>query len=240
MRLGPLTEHQTDLLVRAGALAGAATVLGMAARRSSPGAWTSAAAVALPLTTRGVTGHWPMAATLAKALPVEIEHRLTVQRPVEEVFDAWRRLEDLPETLRHVEHVEVLDEGLSQWTASTPAGKVEWIAEIVHERRPHLLAWRSLADSDILHEGRLELSPWRGGRGTLLDLRMRIGGGRAGNGFRRRSARAAVAALMRPALALEVREDLRRFKNRLEAGEVPTTEGQPTGDRRMLELGNPF
>lgn len=240
MRLGSLSEQQTDLILRAGALAGAATVLGFAARRSTPGAWTGAAAVALPLAARGVTGHWPLAEAVGKGLPVEIESRVTIERPIEEVFDAWRRLEDLPESFRHVERVEELGDGLSRWAAMTPAGRVEWIAEIVQERRPELLSWRSLTDSDVLHEGRIELSPWRGGRGTLLDVRMRIGTGRAGNGLRRSRARAVVAALLRPALAREVHEDVRRFKNRCEAGEVPSTEGQPSGQRSAIELGNPF
>jgi uncharacterized membrane protein len=32
----------------------------------------------------------------------------------------------------------------------------------------------------------------------------------------------------------EVREDLRRFKQLLEAGEIPTTRGQPSGHRSLL------
>jgi len=36
--------------------------------------------------------------------------------------------------------------------------------------------------------------------------------------------------------AIEVREDLRRFKQLLEAGEIPTTRGQPSGRRRLFGL----
>lgn len=240
MRLGSLNERQTDFLVRAGALAGAATVLGAAARRNTTGAWTGATVVALPLAARGVTGHWPLQGTLRNAVPVEVSTRLAIERPLEEVFDAWRRLEELPAVLRHLESVEQLGDGRSRWRARTPAGEVEWGAEIVEERRPELLRWRSLPGSQIEQDGRLSLSSWRQGDATLLDLRLRIGAGdRSGNGATGARARAAVAALVRPALALEIREDLRRFKNRLEAGEVPTTVGQPSGDRAPIEITNP-
>lgn len=244
MRIGSLSPRQSDLIVRAGALAGAATALGLAARRRTAGAWTGAAALALPLATRGVTGQWPLESTLKNAVPIDVSTRLAIEAPAEEVFDAWRRLEELPGILRHVESVEQLGGGRSHWRAGTPAGEVEWDAEIVEERRPELLRWRSLPGSDVIHEGRLQLTPWRNGHGTLFDLRLHVGsGGRNGDGVKGRAAgraRAAVAALIRPALELEIREDLRRFKNRLEAGEVPTTEGQSSGERARLSPSNPF
>jgi uncharacterized membrane protein len=40
---------------------------------------------------------------------------------------------------------------------------------------------------------------------------------------------AAAARLLRKIPEHQVREDLRRFKNVIETGEVPTTEGQPSG-----------
>jgi uncharacterized membrane protein len=40
---------------------------------------------------------------------------------------------------------------------------------------------------------------------------------------------AAVARLLGRDAATEIREDLRRFKQLLETGEVPTTHGQPRG-----------
>lgn len=243
MRIGSLDERKSDLIVRAGVLAGAATALGLAARRRTTGAWTGAAALALPLATRGVTGRWPLESTLKNAVPVEVATKLAIEAPAEEVFDAWRRLEELPRILRHVEAVEQLGNGRSRWTAKTPAGEVEWRAEIIEERRPELLRWRSLPGSDVVHEGRLQLHPWRNGHGTLFDLRLHVGAGGRGNGLKGLAGgrtRAAVAALIRPALELEIREDLRRFKSRLEAGEVPTTEGQPSGERARISPTNPL
>ena len=39
----------------------------------------------------------------------------------------------------------------------------------------------------------------------------------------------ALASLLNPAFSQMIKEDIRRFKNTLEAGEVPTIEGQPRG-----------
>jgi len=240
MRRADPESRPVDLLVRAGVLAGAATAVAFAARRRTAAAWSGAAAVALPLAARGVTGRWPLGRPLESALPVAVRAHLSIARRPAEVYDAWRRLEDLPQVLRHVLSVEPLDDGLWRWRARTPAGTVdtpagtlEWQAAIEEERPGERLRWRSLPGSEIQHEGTLELRPGRAGEGTSLDLDLRIGA--AGP-----RARAAVAALLRPALALEIREDLRRFKNRLEAGEVPTTEGQPAGERSRFAPRNVF
>jgi hypothetical protein len=45
---------------------------------------------------------------------------------------------------------------------------------------------------------------------------------------------------MQPAVERQMHEDLRRFKSLLEAGEAPTTEGQPTGERGLIDLRNPL
>jgi hypothetical protein len=37
-----------------------------------------------------------------------------------------------------------------------------------------------------------------------------------------------------------VQEDLRRFKSLMEAGEIPTTDGQPAGKRSAINPHNPF
>lgn len=227
-----LKPRNQEGLLRAGALAGAATLLGLAARRRTAGAWTGAAALALPLAVRGVSGHWPLEESLRDP-SIDVRTTLTIERPPREVFDAWRDLEKLPAILRHLESVEELGDGRSRWVARTPLGSVEWRAEVVEERPGELLRWRSLEGSEVEQEGTLEMSPWRSDDATLLRLHLRAahrGGAPTGP----------VAALLRPALVREIEEDLRRFKNRMEAGEVPTTEGQPAGERSAFAPSNPF
>lgn len=233
----PRTESITkpndqEALLRIGALAGAATLLGLAARRRTAGAWTGAAALALPLAVRGVAGHWPLEDALRDP-SIDVRATLTIDRPPREVFDAWRDLEKLPEILRHLKTVEEQGDGRSRWVARTPLGTVEWRAEVVEERPGELLRWRSLEGSEVEQEGSLEMRPWRSDDSTVLRLHLHAA-------HRRGAPTGPAAALLRPALAREIEEDLRRFKARMEAGEVPTTEGQPAGQRSTLAPSNPF
>ena len=80
--------------------------------------------------------------------------------------------------------------------------------------------------------GSLHFDHWRDG-GTLVraDFRFVPPAGAAG---------VAVTALLQPLLEREIHEDLRRFKHVLEAGELPTTEGQPHGRRGLLDLHDPL
>jgi uncharacterized membrane protein len=213
---------------RTAALAGAGLLLGAALRRRSPAAIAAAAAAALPLVWHGTTGRWPLPAKL-RTSPVIVKTRLVIWRPAPQVYEAWRAFDRLPAILRHVDTVEVLDERRSRWSVRAPGGKhIEWDAEITEDRPGEVLAWQSLPESPLQQLGSLHFDPWRDG-GTLLrvDLRLLPPAGAAGT---------AVAALLQPLVEREIHEDLRRFKRSLEAGEVPTTEGQPHGARGRLDI----
>lgn len=227
-----------ERLIRAGMLAGAAAALGAAAAtrrsRSSAAAWTGAAAVAAPLATRGMTGEWPVPRALRRTAPLDLTETLVIDRSPEEVYDAWRDLEKLPGILRHLETVQVLGDTRSRWVARTPNGRrLEWEAEITEDRRGEILRWRSVPQSKIDTQGHVKLRPWRPDGGTMIEVRLRFApltGGLPG----------AAASLARPVLAQGVREDMRRFKNRMEAGEVPRTEGQTHGERSPFAPSSPF
>jgi uncharacterized membrane protein len=104
---------------------------------------------------------------------------------------------------------------------------VEWDSEITADRPGERLAWHSLPGSDVLHAGSVRFEPSTGGRGTLVRvmLHYRAPAGRLGAGL---------AKLVGADPNSTVREDLRRFKNLIEAGEIPTTRGQPSGRRSFL------
>ena len=61
-----------------------------------------------------------------------------------EVYDFWRRLDNLPEFMAHLEEVRPDGNGRSHWRASAPFGRtVEWDAEITEDVPGQLIAWRS-------------------------------------------------------------------------------------------------
>jgi uncharacterized membrane protein len=154
---------------------------------------------------------------------VIVEEAVTVNRPLPELYQFWRELENLPRFMQHLESVERVTETLSRWRARGPGGSiVEWNAETINDVPNQVIGWRSLEGSDVVSAGSVNFDDAGPDRGTRIRVRLQYSppGGKAG---------AAVAKLLRRDAATEIREDLRRFKQLLEAGEVPTTKGQPRG-----------
>ncbi len=167
-------------------------------------------------------------------LPNEIDATVTIGSPRQEAYAFWKRIENLPLFMKNLDSVEDLGNGRSRWVAKTPAGgRVEWEAETLLDREGELLSWRSLPGSEVYNAGTVRFEEAPSGRGTTVRVHMELvpPGGVV--------ARAA-ARLLGPITTQQVREDLRRFKNLMEAGEIPTTSGQPAGRRHALHLHNPL
>ena len=146
---------------------------------------------------------------------VAVDESVTINRPIEELYRFWRNLENLPRFMRHLESVERITDTLSRWRAKAPAGtSVEWNAEIINEVPNQVIGWRSIEGSDVVSAGSVNFDDAGPGRGTRLRVRMQYSppGGKIG---------AAIARLVGRDAATEIREDLRRFKQLVETGEVP-------------------
>lgn len=156
---------------------------------------------------------------LAGPRGVNVCEAVTIQRSADELYREWRNLESLPEKMKHVQSVEELSDGTSHWSATGPAGKTfEWDAEILQDIPGKLISWRSLPGADVTSAGSVNFDD-AADHGTRVTVRLQYDppGGKIG---------AYVAWLMRQAPSQQIREDLRQWKSRLEAGESPTTDGQ--------------
>jgi hypothetical protein len=114
----------------------------------------------------------------------------------------------------HLDGVSDLGSGRSHWQAKGPGGKaIEWDAEVTHDRPNELIGWRSLPGADIENEGSVRFERAPGGRGTLVRVNLRYDppAGAVGK---------AIATLMNAEPGQQVSDDLRRFKQLLETGEV--------------------
>jgi uncharacterized membrane protein len=161
---------------------------------------------------------------LSKARPEEIEadrdgvvsttRSITVRRTPSEVYAFWRDFKRLPQFMQNLESVDVTGQRSSHWVAKGPAGKtVEWDAEITQERRDELIAWRSVEGSDVFNAGTVRFIPAPGGRGTevRVELSYKPPGGKIAS---------KIAMLFRQEPGQQVQDDLRRFKQVMELGEV--------------------
>lgn len=157
-----------------------------------------------------------------------LEKSITVNRPPDEVYQFWRDFENFPRFMRHLESVIPLGGNRSRWRARGPFGRsVEWDAELTIDEPGKMLAWRSLEGADVRNAGTVRFESTAAGRGTIVhvDFDYRPPGGWFG---------ALVARLSGEEPQLQVDGDLRRFKQLLETGEIPTIDGQPAGRRSML------
>jgi uncharacterized membrane protein len=151
---------------------------------------------------------------------IRVEESVTIARPAEELFGYWRVLENIPRVMSHVERVVDLGNGRSHWAVNGPGGLAyEWDAEIVNEVPNRSIGWRSLPGSTVVSAGSVTFNEVDG-RGTELRVLLQYTTplGKPGD---------LLARLFRRAPAQEILDDLRAFKSRIEAGETPTTHGQP-------------
>ncbi len=162
---------------------------------------------------------------LAERMPnaIVVEHVVTINCPADKLFREWSKLENLPTFMHNIVSVAQLSATRARWIAEGPGNRrLEWETEVEFNKREKLIAWKSLPGGDVPQEGFVYFEPAPGGRGTEMTFQLAytMTGGRLSMLLGRVSGADP---------SQHIREALRRFKARMEAGEVPTTEGQPTG-----------
>lgn len=237
-----LDNEESTFLTRIGQAAmivSGAALVALAARERS---WRTLgiAAVGAPLIYRGAMGRWPVPEAVSErasdaVAQVPIEAAVTIGRPAGELYSFWRQLENLPRFMKNIDSVTQIDERRSHWVGKSPLGlKLEWDAEILDEREGTLLSWCSLPGSDVQNAGTVFFDPSTGGRGTVVrvSLDYQVPGHLLGQ---------AVGKMLRGTTQQQVREDLKRFKELMETGEVATTNGQSHGTRSLIgRIHNPI
>jgi uncharacterized membrane protein len=220
-------------------------VLGSAARQqgADPNRAAMAAAAVAGVTLLDVLcaqrlGHEQSPMTGGRPHEVAVEETITINKPIEEVYAFWRDFSNHPRFMRHLESVEVLDDRRSRWRAKGPGNiPVQWDAEIVSEREQELIAWRSTPDATLRNHGTVQFRRAPGVRGT--EIRVRIEYLPPGGSFGR-----TLGWLFGRNPEQQLQEDLRRFKQLIETGEIAVSDGpsmwraaQPSGDPDRTRAG---
>jgi len=156
---------------------------------------------------------------------VKVETSILVNRPAEELYKQWSQLDQLPNFMTHLLSVTPVKDKLSHWVARTPGGwQLEWDAETIQQRPNELIAWQSVAGSQVDTAGSVHFRPVAG-RGTEVQVSLKYdppGGKMVAN----------LAEFFGVGVEHSVKADLRRFKQWCETGETATTPGQPAGGGR--------
>jgi uncharacterized membrane protein len=153
---------------------------------------------------------------------LDVKKVITVNKPPDEVYGFWRNFENFPRFMTHVDSVENREDDKSHWVVKAPTGTVEWNAEIAEERTGELIAWRSLPGSSVTNRGSVRFKQAPGGRGTEVEVELRYEPPAGTLGV-------TIAKLMGEEPATQLSDDLRRFKQVIETGEVVRSEGSLGG-----------
>jgi uncharacterized membrane protein len=147
---------------------------------------------------------------------VLIGRSVTVDRPRRELYDFWRDFRHLPEFMHNIKSVTVIDSVRSHWVIDAPAGKtVEWDSSLTADDPGHLIAWRSEEGASVRNSGQVEFRDSPDGRGTVITVTLAYDppGGSVGK---------MIAKLFQKEPKIQARQDLRRFKQLMETGEIST------------------
>jgi uncharacterized membrane protein len=141
------------------------------------------------LLARGVTGH----STLYQKLGLHTEGgrkiarnrsgrdeldivcAITIGKPVEELYRAWRDPQVLSRLLGDYGDITMKDEKHLHWCVRGPLDRpIEWDAQVSEERPNQLLRWSTPEGAKLPWEGSVEFRPAPGNRGTEVLLRMKF------------------------------------------------------------------
>jgi uncharacterized membrane protein len=141
-----------------------------------------------------------------------IDQTVTIDRTPGELFQFWRRFDNLPRFMDNLESVTSVDGRRSRWVAKGPLGtRVEWDAEIHTEIEDELIAWRSLPGADVYQAGSVHFTPApAGGTEVHVILRYATPAGALGEGL---------AHVLGDDPERQIADDLRRLKQVMDAGE---------------------
>lgn len=144
-----------------------------------------------------------------------------VQSDPESLYTLWHAVERAPEWQEQIVEVRKTSERTSHWVMRSGDDTIEWDSEIVKDEPSQRIAWRSVGgDSD--NAGEVVFEPAPGGRGTIVTVLQEFRMGKLASLWESIVSRNPKQAVV---------ENLRHFKALAETGEIPRTEGQPSGPR---------
>jgi uncharacterized membrane protein len=148
---------------------------------------------------------------------LNLEKTISVNAPVEEVFELWANFESFPRFMSNVLEVRDLGEGRSHWIVRGPAGsRLQWDAEVTRFEPNRVLAWQTEPGAAVESSGVVHFE--REGDGTRVHVQMSYHppAGTLGHG---------VATFLGSNPQKLMDEDLVRFKSLVEDGKTTAKEG---------------
>lgn len=147
----------------------------------------------------------------SKPHAINIRGEFVIDRPPYEVYTYWRNLKNLPESIKHLLNVEMVDENLSRWKSNVMGNvfAIDWEAEIVKDEPGRLIGWRSAPGTMIHHVGRVEFGETADQLGTILKVVLSYHPPAGGIGL-------GLAKLLNPYFESLLKKEIKSFKHVIE------------------------
>ena len=146
-------------------------------------------------------------------MPQRIDSSIEVGAPVQEVYDYWKTLENLPQFMKNIEEVRPTGPDTTHWVVKGPLGyRAEFDARTTQNKPNEAIGWNSV-NGDVQTSGQVrfkEVAPER----TRVEVQMNYWdapGGKAGE----------VASRVVANPQVMVQQDLQNFKEILEGTATP-------------------
>jgi len=168
---------------------------------------------------RGISGYCPVYDMTSnqggklKSSNINIRTSITIDKPVDEVYAFWRKLENLPKFMKHLESVQETDKVTSEWKAKGPAGigSLTWKAQILMDEKNKMLSWHSLPESKIDNAGKIRFNDLGGSTELDITISYHAPLGVAGE---------TAAKWLNPLFEKMVKNDIESLKSYLETGDA--------------------
>ncbi len=155
----------------------------------------------------------------ARAKMSRVQRSVTILKPRHELFGFWRDFSHLPCFMQNLEAVQILDPLHARWVWRGLGGRlVEYETEIQGEAENEHITWLGKHDGRALFRADIRFREAQGNRGTEVTLT--VGPGEPGGHLDGHA-----LILMSKEPERQVRDDLARFKQLMEAGEIVTAAG---------------
>ena len=174
----------------------------------------------------------------AKKMPVSFFSRndqaqrapsVPIQMSRSEIFRFIRNPKNMPRFIKGLREVTEVKPGVWIWTFDDKGKSKRWQSKIIADQKDELFAWRTISTVNNGDIGAIALRDDPSGHGTVVSLKL-------GTHEKKPSRISGVVSKLffRGNAKSNSFINLHRLKALLETGEVPTTEGQPSG--RLIKV----
>ncbi|MCC6508487.1 MAG: DUF2892 domain-containing protein [Pirellulaceae bacterium] len=176
--------------------------------------------------TRMISERGPLAAFLPDhdaIKGVKVEETFVIDRSAHDLYEVWTRWEELPKFLPHIKSIKKIGAKRTQWIAEAPLGMtLTWDADILKQDADRMVSWKSV-QGDVGTAGSVHFKEV-GDQKTEMRVSMQYDppGGKV---------TAMVAEFFNMGLDKRVRDDLEKFKERLDAHSEQKAE-QPDANQK--------